>query len=249
VHDSGFERAHVADVAAEVGVPFAPLTRQTTWRLAAVLDPGLEPGNPLDVWGTGRDSAEVFTESLSALADDPGVAAVALAVDLVPEYDGDDSYRDAVLAAAAKTGKPVAVLASVPAAIDEAAASRLRAAGVPVLESTRTGLLALRHLLGAPWFSRGAGGESRGSSESRDRIDQHEARRDRFARLLAGVRGKPPCDIDAVISAIAAFSVLVADLGDNLDGFDINPLICSPSGVLAVDALAVPSAASRPLLA
>ena len=39
------------------------------------------------------------------------------------------------------------MLASIPAAIDQQAAARLRAAGVPVLESTRTGLLALRHLL------------------------------------------------------------------------------------------------------
>ena len=147
VHDSGFERAHVADVAASVGVPFAQLTDQTRERLAAVLDPGLEPGNPLDVWGTGRDSEELFTETLSALADDANVGAVALAVDLVPEYDGDDSYRDAVLAAAARTDKPVVVLASVPAAIDTDAATRLRAAGVPVLESTRSGLLALGHLL------------------------------------------------------------------------------------------------------
>jgi acyl-CoA synthetase (NDP forming) len=150
VHDSGFERAHVADVAASVGVPFAQLTDETRRRLAAVLDPGLEPGNPLDVWGTGRDSEELFTETLSALADDANVGAVALAVDLVREYDGDDSYRDAVLAAAAATDKPVVVLASVPAAIDTAAATRLRAAGVPVLESTRSGLLALGHLLGPP---------------------------------------------------------------------------------------------------
>jgi acyl-CoA synthetase (NDP forming) len=399
VHDSGFERAHVADVAAAVGVPFAPLTETTKRRLAAVLDPGLEPGNPLDVWGTGRDSAELFTETLSALADDPGVHAVALAVDLVPEYDGDDSYRDAVLAAAAKTGKPVAVLASIPAAIDEVAASRLRAAGVPVLESTRTGLLALRHLLAhdtadtrlahAPadtllagravtsarrgrWAARLMAGPLGGadlfdllrdygipavaarSAVTRDQalaaadaigypvalktdrpdiahksdaggvrlgvagpaalaaayddlsdrlgpevlvcamarpgqelilgmardpalgpllvvgaggvLTEHLAERSvalppltlasagalldgqRFAKLLAGVRGQPPCDINAVISAIAGFSVLVADLVEHLDGFDINPLICSPSGVLAVDALAVPSAAS-PLLA
>ncbi len=147
VHDSGFERAHVADLAAAAGVPFAPLTAQTRQRLAAVLDPGLEPANPLDVWGTGRDAEALFTEALLALADDPGTGAVALAVDLVPEYDGDDSYRAALLAAAAKTAKPVAVLASIPAAIDTDAASRLRARGVPVLESTRTGLLALRHLL------------------------------------------------------------------------------------------------------
>ena len=43
--------------------------------------------------------------------------------------------------------KPVAVLAGLPAAVDPAAAARLRAAGVPVLEGTRSGLLALRHLL------------------------------------------------------------------------------------------------------
>jgi acetate---CoA ligase (ADP-forming) len=39
------------------------------------------------------------------------------------------------------------VLAGLPAALDPVAAARLRAAGVPVLEGTRSGLLALRHLL------------------------------------------------------------------------------------------------------
>ncbi len=147
VHDSGLERAHTADLAAELGVPFAPLTPPTHTRLAAVLDPGLAPANPLDVWGTGRDTEPLFAECLSALAADPAVAAVALAVDLVPEFDGDESYPLAALAAAAGTAKPVAVLAGLPAAVDQDAAARLRAAGIPVLEGTRTGLLALRHLL------------------------------------------------------------------------------------------------------
>jgi acyl-CoA synthetase (NDP forming) len=149
VHDSGLERAHVADLAAELGVPFAPLGPATRDRLAAALDPGLAPANPLDVWGTGRDTEPQFAECLSALAADPAVAAVALAVDLVPEFDGDESYPRAVLAAAAGTPKPVAVLAGLPAAVDPAAAARLRAAGVPVLEGARSGLLALRHLLDA----------------------------------------------------------------------------------------------------
>ena len=61
----------------------------------------------------------------------------------------------------------------------------------------------------------------------------------RFAEILAGVRGGPPCDADAVISALVSFSLLVTDLGDHLDAFDINPLICAPSGVLAVDVLAI----------
>jgi acyl-CoA synthetase (NDP forming) len=147
VHDSGLERAHVADLAAELGVPFAPIGRATADRLAQAIDPGLKPGNPLDVWGTGRDTEPLFAECLSALAADPEVAAVALAVDLVPEFDGDEAYPHAVLAAAASTDKPVAVLAGLPAGVDPVAAAQVRAAGVPVLEGTRSGLLALRHLL------------------------------------------------------------------------------------------------------
>jgi acyl-CoA synthetase (NDP forming) len=147
VHDSGFERAHVADVSSLLGVPFADVSAQTRARLAAILDPGLEPGNPLDLWGTGRDTEALFTEALSAFADDRAVGAVALAVDLLHEYDGDQSYPNAVLTAAARTAKPVVVLASVPAAIDAGVAAKVRARGVPVLESTRSGLLALGHLL------------------------------------------------------------------------------------------------------
>ena len=147
VHDSGLERAHVADLAAELGVPFAPLGRATTDRLAGAIDPGLEPGNPLDVWGTSRDTEPLFAECLAALAADPQVAALVLAVDLVPELDGDKAYPNAVLTVANGTVKPVAVLAGVPASVDPVAAARLRAAGVPVLEGTRSGLLALRHLL------------------------------------------------------------------------------------------------------
>ena len=128
-------------------MPFGAFGPRTRVRLAAVLDPGLEPANPLDVWGTGRDPEPLFAECLSALAADPAIAAVALAVNLVPEFDGDDSYPRAVLAAASGTGKPVAVLAGLPSAVDPATAARLRAAGVPVLEGTRSGLLALRHLL------------------------------------------------------------------------------------------------------
>jgi hypothetical protein len=65
----------------------------------------------------------------------------------------------------------------------------------------------------------------------------------RVAEILAGVRGRLPCDTDAVISALVSFSLLVFDLGGYLEAFDINPLICAPSGVLAVDALAVPATA------
>lgn len=150
VHDSGAERALVVDVAASVGVAFASIGDETRRRLAAVLDPGLVPGNPLDVWGTGSDTEGLFRSSLEALADDEAVSAVALAVDLVAEYDGDESYPAAVLAAAAATTKPVVVLSNLGSAIDEPTAARIRAGGVPVLEGTGSGLRALHHLIGRP---------------------------------------------------------------------------------------------------
>jgi acyl-CoA synthetase (NDP forming) len=398
VHDSGLERAHIADLASDLGVPFAAIGERTRDRLAALLDPGLSPGNPLDMWGTGRDTEQQLAASLSALADDPAVAAVALAVDLVPEFDGDESYPNAVLAAARRTRKPLAVLANVPAAIDLVAATRLRAAGVPVLEGARSGLLALRHLLdhgaartaadpasaaldpaSAPpvsppasarrcdrrerWVDALASGKLGGAGLLQllgdygipvvrarpaascdealasaaglgypvvlktdepevahksdaggvvlglgDRAALAAAYRDlavrlgprvlvsetaapgtelalgivrdpalgplivvgaggvlvefladagvalppvdrqgafrmlkrlRVSALLAGVRGRPPADLNAIADAITGLSAIAGELGDMLEALDINPLICGPSGTVAVDALAV----------
>jgi acetate---CoA ligase (ADP-forming) len=376
VHDSGLERAHTADLAAELSVPFADLAPATHTRLAASLDPGLDPANPLDVWGTGRDTEPLFAECLSALADDPAVAAVALAVDLVPEFDGDESYPAAVVAVAAGTAKPVAVLAGLPSAVDQAAAARLRTAGIPVLEGTRTGLLALRHLLdhsgrpsppsvreparaprkdplpaGGPELfgllreygipavrteavaSRDAalaaasaigypvviktdepgiahksdvGGVRlglAGPAEAGAAYDDLAARlgpravvcetappgtelalgivtdpalgpllvvgaggvlveilaeravllapvtrsaalaalrRLRIAPVLAGSRGQPAADLGAIADAITGLSRLACDLGDAVEALDINPLICTPAGPVAVDALLIP---------
>jgi acyl-CoA synthetase (NDP forming) len=378
VHDSGLERAHTADLAAEAGVPFAPLAPATAGRLAALLDDGLAPGNPLDVWGTGRDTESLFAGCLDALAADPSVGAVALAVDLVPEFDGDESYPRAVRAVAAATAKPVAVLAGLPAAIDQPAAAHLRASGIPVLEGTRTGLLALRHLLdhaerpvpppapGPPRAPRPgplpAGGpelfallhqygipvtrtEPAGTRDAalaaadaigdpvvlktaepgiahksdvggvrlglasaaeagaayddlaarlgprvlvaqtapagpelalglvRDPalgpllvisaggilieifaervvllapvtrpVALEAVRRLRLAPVLAGARGQPAADLDAIADAIEGLSRLACDLGGAIDALDVNPLICAPDGALAVDALLIPRA-------
>ena len=147
VHDSGLERAHAADVADEVGVPFARLAESTLARLADLLDAGLVAANPLDVWGTGSSTRELFCDCLTTLSEDESVQAVALAVDLVTELDGDDSYQLAVLDAAARTSKPIAVIANLPSAIDPDTAGLLRGNGIPVLEGLRTGLAAMRHLL------------------------------------------------------------------------------------------------------
>src|SRR6266508_83340 len=147
IHDSGGERAHLMDLAEELEVPLARLSEATRARLAAVLEPGLPATNPLDAWGTGNDADEIFAACIGALLDDPDSGALALALDLTTEPTPDTSYTGLAIQAAAATAKPVAVLANLASAVDPAEAARLRAAGVPVLEGTATGLAALGHLL------------------------------------------------------------------------------------------------------
>ena len=64
-------------------------------------------------------------------------------------------------------------------------------------------------------------------------------------RLLAGVRGRPPVDRGAVVDALIAVSQLAVELGDLIEAMDVNPLVVSSAGVLAVDALVVPAGGGR----
>ncbi|MDT5176068.1 MAG: hypothetical protein QOJ95_266 [Mycobacterium sp.] len=146
VHDSGAERAMVADLAHDVGVEFATLLPTSLTAIEDLLDEGLTATNPLDVWGTGADTRSLFRACLQVMMADPAVAVTALAVDLVTEFDGDTAYPDAMLDVAAETDGPLAVLTSVPSAVDAATAQLLRANGIPVLEGFRSGLSALGHL-------------------------------------------------------------------------------------------------------
>ena len=58
--------------------------------------------------------------------------------------------------------------------------------------------------------------------------------------LLAGARGQPRADIDALTDALAKLSMLAMDLQDCVAELDINPLIVRGRGVIAVDALIRP---------
>jgi len=146
IGDSGGERAHLLDLAEQLRVGFADISQATRQRLAAVLEPGLPPTNPLDAWGTGNDADQIFATCIQALLEDPATAALALNLDLTTEPTPDTSYTGLAIAAAASTTKPVAVLSNLTSAADPTEAATLRAAGVPVLEGTATGLAALGHL-------------------------------------------------------------------------------------------------------
>lgn len=371
VHDSGAERALAADLAHELGVRFAELAPETLTTLTGMLDDGLVATNPLDMWGTGADTRNLFGNCLRAMVDDPAVAVTALSVDLVTEFDGDTSYTDAVVDVAKSTDAPIAVMASVASAIDRATADRLRDNGIAVLEGARSGLLALDHLarwplpvdradveIDADRRARWAGGipdpyvlladygvpvvdvmaadcvdavvsaagavgypvalKTVGAEHKSDvggvilDIPDADALRKAYATmaealgpsvsvepmvdagveisvgivrdpafgpllivaaggtmvelladravacppvtregarglldglrirpLLDGWRGAPAVDVDALIDVVVAFSQMAVEIGDVVDAVEANPVIASPHGVVAVDALVI----------
>ena len=58
--------------------------------------------------------------------------------------------------------------------------------------------------------------------------------RTRIAALLKGYRDRPAADIDAVVNVLIQLSRIAADHAEVTE-IDINPLLCDPSGVIAVD--------------
>jgi len=386
IHDSGGERALFADLAADLGVPFAQMSDETLRTIEDTLDPGLEAANPLDAWGTGIDADRIFRESFLALAADDDTAAMAFVVDMTRQGEPyDEGYLQIAKDVWDATETPFAVLSNLASAVDHDEATIVRDHGIPVLEGTESGLRALRHLLDrrevvgrppsdppspvadevrAPWRARLATGaplseldglellanyglstvpvRAAGSLDEalavaevigypvaiktaapgvqhksdvggvilnradadglraayddlhgrlgpevvvaamapagvevalglvrdetfgplvviaaggvlvellKDRrlglppLDERSARRliDGLATrpLLDGFRGAPAADVDALAHAMSRLSLLARDLGDLIDALDVNPVIVSPSGCVAVDALVV----------
>src|SRR5215212_5616672 len=106
--DSGGERAHLVDAAADLEVPLARPSEATLRDVSARLEPGLPAVNPLDAWGTDNDPYNIFLDCSRYLADDPDTGAFAYVVDL----HSDRAERGHAWAAErvwASTQKPFAV--------------------------------------------------------------------------------------------------------------------------------------------
>jgi acyl-CoA synthetase (NDP forming) len=387
IHDSGGERELLVDLAVGAKVPLARIAAATRDRLAARLDAGLDPVNPLDAWGTGHDYEGIFGDCLTALVEDPDTALGAFCVEI---SDGDhlhEGYARILQDVAARVTKPVVLATNLASHGGSRLQERLAAAGIPVLNGADAALAAIagamahrdwraRPRIAPPppppglreaWRPRLAAGGALDEAESlslaaaygvpvlpwriaeseaaaldaaaaigypavlktaqagilhkteRDGVrlaladaaavgrayrdlagrlgsrvlvtcmagrgvelafgatrdpqfgplvmvgaggvlielladrqfalapfDSATARRliDRLALrpLLDGKRGAAPADLEALATALARFSAMVADLGDLIAEVDLNPLVATPEGVVALDALVVPAA-------
>ena len=180
VTDSGGERELIVDLATDLGAPLAEITAETRERLVNVLDPGMEPQNPVDSYGDGR---MLLGECATALAADPGVAVVALATNLVHGRPYARASSTAMENTAAATTKPAILFGNVHSSVSREEASRLRALGIPVLMGTATALAAMRNLL--QWHHRRtAAPEAKASAPSADVLDKARA----LAKSAPGVR-------------------------------------------------------------
>jgi acetate---CoA ligase (ADP-forming) len=58
-------------------------------------------------------------------------------------------------------------------------------------------------------------------------------------KLLEGMRGAQPADVDALVDTIMNVQRLALELADDVQELDINPLVVRPRGAVALDALVV----------
>ncbi|MFN8455317.1 MAG: acetate--CoA ligase family protein [Anaerolineae bacterium] len=192
VCDSGGERSMLVDLAESEGVEFAPLAAETTTRLAQVLEPGLEPVNPLDAWGTGHEYQRLYQESFQTLDADPLTGLNVFAVDVTNAGDLTPEYVKVALELKALLRHPLIFLTHLTAAAAETPIAQLRQAGIPVLLGTETGLRAIRHVLEYSEFQRRSrGAEEQGGRGDVSRTTPHASRvtRAKLRQLLQDAAG------------------------------------------------------------
>lgn len=147
IFDSGGERELLIDIADDVGVPLAVINEETTDVLKEHLDQGLEPINPLDAWGTGRNYQNIYEHCWQALMDDPNTSVGVFVADLTSGFYLHESFARICRRVARRTDKPVAMLTNHIGTDSQDLACRLTHAGIPVLDGTTTGLKAVRNAM------------------------------------------------------------------------------------------------------
>ncbi|WP_089938680.1 acetate--CoA ligase family protein [Candidatus Entotheonella palauensis] len=145
--DSGGEREILLDLADQLNVPMANINHNTVQVLKDNLDHGLEPINPLDAWGTGNHYDVIYENCWQALMEDPDTAVGLFIADLTSGFYLHESFAHICRRVKMRVKKPMAIMTNHVGSEHQDLAIRMTQAGLPVLDGTQPGLLAVMHLL------------------------------------------------------------------------------------------------------
>ncbi|MDU8943149.1 acetate--CoA ligase family protein [Ovoidimarina sediminis] len=143
---SGGEASLMADRGTALGLTFPPLTTRQTAALRDVLGPGVALANPLDyqtrIWGDAPALSACFSAMTS---EDTALTTIVLDLPRPDRCDPAswDIVVDTAIGACADTGRPLAILATLPEAMPEPVADRLASGGVVPLSGLTDGLEAI----------------------------------------------------------------------------------------------------------
>jgi acyl-CoA synthetase (NDP forming) len=142
---SGGDSAVAADECERIGLPLPALGEDAATRLRELLPDAATVTNPLDytalIWG----QADTLQELIAIVGSDPAIDQVLVLYDQPAGIQGhpDESWaavREGILAGAQMSPVPVMMASTLPELLDDAAAARFAAAGVPPIAGLRTGL-------------------------------------------------------------------------------------------------------------
>ncbi len=158
VTDSGGEANLVADLARWAGLELPAPSDSLKERLRARWPNFSYIGNPIDPWGVDPDYEVLYAQILAAAAEED-VDVVAVAMDKVTPWAGENEVHlgvtaaEALIASTVNTGKlPVFLTIPSTGPAAESVRQRLRHAGVPLLHGLRPAMVAIRRAWYWQWW-------------------------------------------------------------------------------------------------
>ena len=145
IFESGGLMELTADIAHQHRVPFAKISESTKAEISKYLEPGLKADNPLDAWGSNRDFEGRFYHCLAALMWDRSVASGMFVANFRDDYYLSEAFFRVVRKVSLETDKPVGMINCHGDLSHRSLSHRTRDAGIPFIDGTREGLLAVKH--------------------------------------------------------------------------------------------------------
>ena len=147
IHDSGGERELIVDIADDLSVPFAKLTKDTKQKLSYVLEPTMDTNNPLDAWGSGHNADQLFKSAFLNLLSDKNVSLGLYVQDWREDYYLHLMHEKIIFEIIKEAKKPVIAVSNYSMTIDQQMAKRFLENGIPLVKGTREALVAIKNLL------------------------------------------------------------------------------------------------------